>query len=58
MQKKTKDALKVAGITAAVMFMVLPGTFEWVRAKYMGTAEEKAKAEAYGKATQDTFKKT
>lgn len=57
MTKKTKDALKAAALGAGVVVVLLPGTWNWLRAKFMGTEAEKKKAEDWAKKTEDEFKK-
>jgi len=57
MRKKTRDTIIIVGATLAVAAWMLPGTYEWVVAKYFGTEAEKKKAAAYGESTKKTFKK-
>ena len=56
MRKKTRDTLIIVGVTLAVAAWMLPGTYDWARAKYFGDEAEKKKAAAYGTTTQKVFK--
>ena len=56
MKKKTRDTLIIVGATLAVAAWMLPGSYDWARAKYFGTEGEKKKAAQYGEQTKATFK--
>jgi len=55
MRKKTRDTIIVVGVTLAVAAWMLPGTFEWAKAKYFGSETQRKKAAAYGEATRKVF---